>query len=251
MEKKPKAKVVVVLPAYNAAETLKRTLDDIPKGIANEVILVDDASNDQTVELAEKYNLTVHQHLFNMGYGANQKSCYKLALDAGADIVVMLHPDYQYDARVIGYMVGYIKDNYFDVVLGSRIRSRREALDQGMPLYKYLSNRFLSIAENILSGQNLSEWHTGMRSYSREVLESIDFENNSNDFVFDSQVLFQIVEKGFRMGEIPVPVRYFEEASSINFQRSLKYGLGTLMIAIGYFFRSLLNRKKAARKWAR
>ena len=236
-------KVAVVLPAYNAAETLKKTVEDIPKDVVDDVILVDDCSNDQTVELARSLGLFVYEHKFNLGYGGNQKTCYSIALERGAEIIVMLHPDYQYDARLISYFVGLIRDNYFDVVLGSRIRSRKETLEGGMPLYKYISNRGLSIFENILSGQNLSEWHTGMRAYSREVLEDIDFKEFSNDFVFDSQALFKIIENGFKIGEIPVPVRYFEEASSINFKRSMEYGLGTVAVAVSYFFRSLFRSK--------
>ncbi len=240
-DKNDKVKVTVVLPAYNAEETLKMTVDDIPGNVVDEIILVDDCSNDQTVGLAKELGLIVHEHKSNLGYGGNQKSCYDIALKRGADIIIMLHPDYQYDARLISYFVGLIRDNYFDVVLGSRIRSRRETLEGGMPVYKYLANRALSIFENILSGQNLSEWHTGMRAYSREVLESIDYHSFSDDFVFDSQALFKIVEKGFKIGEIPVPVRYFEEASSINFKRSLEYGLGTVVVALTFFFRKIFK----------
>ena len=235
-------KVAVVLPAYNAAETLKQTVGDIPSDIVDDIILVDDCSNDKTAELAKSLGLFVYEHKFNLGYGGNQKTCYSIALERGADIIIMLHPDYQYDARLISYFVGLIRDNYFDVVLGSRIRSRKETLEGGMPLYKYIANRGLSIFENILSGQNLSEWHTGMRAYSREVLESIKFKDFSNDFVFDSQALFKIVENGFKIGEIPVPVRYFQEASSINFKRSVQYGLGTVGIAISYFLRNLFHK---------
>ncbi len=229
-------KVVVVLPAYYAEKTLEQTVNDIPQGYVHEIILVDDCSKDQTVAVAQRLGLTVHQHEQNRGYGGNQKTCYRLALDRGADIVIMLHPDYQYDPKLIKYFVDYIADGYFDVMLGTRIRSRKEALDGGMPKYKYLANRFLSLFENIVSGQNLTEWHTGMRAYKREVLESIDFNHNSDDFVFDSQVLFQIVAKGYRIGEIPVPVRYRPESSSINFRRSVRYGLGTVWTAVKYLF---------------
>jgi len=227
-------KVVVVLPAYNAEKTLVQTVQEIPRETVGEIILVDDASHDHTVDLAKSLGLTVSCHQSNRGYGANQKTCYTLALEHGADIVVMLHPDYQYDPKLIRFFVDYLAEDYFDVMLGSRIRSRREALAGGMPPYKYLGNRLLTIFENLVSGLNLSEWHTGMRAYKREVLEKINFRQNSDDFVFDSQVLFQLVAKGYRIGEIPVPVRYFEEASSINFRRSLRYGLGTVGTALRY-----------------
>ncbi len=239
-----KSRVIVILPALNAEKTLKRTVADIPKNIVDEIILVDDGSHDRTVELARKLNLTVFCHEKNMGYGANQKTCYKLALEKGADIIVMIHPDYQYDPKVIKYLVGFIEEDYCDVMLGSRIRTRKEALDGGMPLYKYLANRFLTLFENILSGQNLSEWHTGMRAYRREVLENIDFINNSDDFVFDTQVLFQIVEKDYRISDIPIPVRYTAETSSINFIRSSKYGIQTVFVALGFFFRLCLKKIK-------
>ncbi|MCK4386515.1 MAG: glycosyltransferase family 2 protein [Candidatus Pacebacteria bacterium] len=235
------SKVIVVLPAYNAEKTLEKTLKEIPADSVDEIILVDDGSSDKTLKLARRFNLTVYHHKKNRGYGANQKTCYQKALEKGADIIVMLHPDYQYDPKLIKYLVNLIKENYCDVVLGNRIRSRQEALQGGMPVYKYFSNRFLSFWENILSGYNLSEWHTGMRAYRRAVLENIDFENNSNDFVFDSQVLFQIIEKNYRIGEIPVPVRYFPEASSINFSKSVKYGLQTMLVAFKFFLKRIFN----------
>jgi glycosyltransferase involved in cell wall biosynthesis len=235
----PKSKVVVVLPAYQAEKTLELTLRDIPLDVVDEIILVDDKSNDRTVEIARRFNLVVEQHSRNLGYGANQKTCYQLALQRNADIVVMLHPDYQYDPKLIPHFVDFIRNGYFDVMLGTRIRTRKESLAGGMPRYKYISNRFLTLFENIITGQNLSEWHTGMRAYSRKVLESIDYLNNSNDFVFDSEVLFQIVERGFRIGEIPVPVRYFPEASSINFSRSLRYGFGTVATALKFLIRKI------------
>lgn len=240
MNKKPK--VIVILPAFNAEATLEKTVGDIPMDIVSEVILVDDGSSDGTVALAHSLNLSVYSHGINKGYGANQKTCYKFALEKGADIIVMIHPDYQYDAKVIKYLVGFIEEGYADVMLGSRIRSRKEALDGGMPYYKYLSNRMLTFFENILSGQNLSEWHTGLRAYKREVLEAIPFMKNSNDFVFDTEVLFQIIEKGYRIGDIPVPVRYAVESSSINFERSLEYGILTLFTAFKFFFKTQIRK---------
>jgi len=231
-------KIIVVLPAYNAASTLEMTVNDIPD-IVDEIILVDDKSNDDTVAIAKRLNLFVFSREKNGGYGANQKDCYKLALEHGADLVVMIHPDYQYDPKLINYFAKFIAEDYFDVMLGTRIRSRQEALAGGMPMYKYISNRALTMLENFISGYNLSEWHTGMRAYKREVLEKINWQKNSDDFVFDSEMLFQIVAKKYRIGETPVTVRYFKEASSINFRRSLKYGLST----VGVAFKFLFNRK--------
>jgi glycosyltransferase involved in cell wall biosynthesis len=228
-------KIIVVLPAYNAASTLERTINDLPE-MVDQIILVDDKSNDETAALARKLGLMVFEHDKNKGYGGNQKTCYRLALEQGGDIVVMIHPDYQYDPKLVKYFAEFIVDGYFDVMLGTRIRSRRETLAGGMPRYKYISNRALTVFENLISGHNLSEWHTGMRAYTKEVLERINFQKNSDDFVFDSQVLFQVIANQFRIGEIPVPVRYFKEASSINFKRSLKYGLGTVGVALKYFF---------------
>ncbi|MFA6514500.1 MAG: glycosyltransferase family 2 protein [Patescibacteria group bacterium] len=228
-------KIIVVLPAYNAALTLTKTVLDIPN-IVDEIILVDDKSTDDTVKIGRELGLTVFEHDNNKGYGGNQKTCYKLALSHGADIIVMIHPDYQYDPKLVKYFAEFIADSYFDVMLGTRIRSRQETLAGGMPMYKYLANRLLTIFENFISGRNLSEWHTGMRAYKREVLEKIVWQNNSDDFVFDSQMLFQIIAHDYRIGEIPVPVRYFKEASSINFWRSLKYGLATVWTGIRYLF---------------
>ncbi|HPY08529.1 MAG: glycosyltransferase family 2 protein [Patescibacteria group bacterium] len=227
-------KIVVVLPAYNAAATLEKTVNDLPS-IVDEIILVDDRSGDDTVAVAKRLGISVFEHEANKGYGGNQKTCYRLALERGGDIIVMIHPDYQYDPRLVKYFAEFIADNYFEVMLGTRIRSRQEALAGGMPKYKYFSNRVLTIFQNLISGRNLSEWHTGMRAYKREVLEKIDWQNNSDDFVFDSQMLFKIVAKGYRIGEIPVPVRYFKEASSINFSRSLKYGLATVWTGLKYW----------------
>lgn len=232
-------KTIIVLPAYNAEKTLRKTIRAIPKNIADEIILVDDASSDQTAKLAQKLGLTLYQHSSNRGYGANQKSCYRLALSHGGKIVVMLHPDYQYDPCLIPHLVDFIRHGYFDVMLGSRIRTRREALEGGMPPYKYYANRVLTLVQNLATGQNLGEWHSGMRVYSRQVLKTVPFETFSNDFVFDTQMLLAIIRRGFRIGDIPVPVRYFPEASSINFRRSLKYGLLTLYETFKY---ALTNR---------
>lgn len=223
------------MPAYNAERTVAKTVADIPKGTVDEIILVDDHSKDQTVAVAQKLGLKVIEHPHNRGYGGNQKTCYRAALDAGADIVVMIHPDYQYDARLVPYLTGLLKDNICDVVLGNRIRTRQEALQGGMPAYKYLSNRFLTIIENLLMRQNLGEWHSGMRAYTRRVLETIPWELNSDDFVFDCEFLIQASALGFRLGDIPAPARYFEEASSINFRRSLRYGLESLKSILRYY----------------
>lgn len=222
-------KTIIVMPAYNAEKTLQQTLDDIPKGCANEIILVDDASKDNTAELAKKLGLKVIVHEKNLGYGGNQKTCYREALKAGADIVVMLHPDYQYDPKLVPYLSGLIKGGICDIVLANRIRTRKEAIKGGMPLYKYIFNRMLTFIENFFLGLNLGEYHTGYRAFSRKVLETIRWEDNSNDFVFDQEILIQAAAHEFRIGEIPVPAKYFEEASSINFVRSSKYGLETLL----------------------
>lgn len=221
-------RTIVVMPAYNAASTLERTYDDIPKDLIDEIILVDDRSSDDTVSIARRLGLTVVEHAQNLGYGGNQKTCYDHALERGADYVVMIHPDYQYDARSIPAAVHVLQLGICDVVLGNRIRTRREALQGGMPPVKYFANRGLTIIENLLSGQNLGEWHSGFRAYRRVVLEKVPYHRNSDDFVFDSQFLVQCVHLGFRLGDIPVPVRYFDEASSINFRRSTTYALLTL-----------------------
>jgi glycosyltransferase involved in cell wall biosynthesis len=232
-------RVIAVMPAYNAERTLAATLADVPAGAVDEVILVDDGSTDRTVELARALGLTVFVHPENRGYGGNQKTCYREALARGADIVVMIHPDYQYDSRVIPHAVGFLELGICDVVLGNRIRSRAEALRGGMPFYKYLSNRLLTVVENFALGQNLGDFHSGFRVYRREVLETIPFEGNSDDFVFDTQFLAQAVHFGFRLGDIPVPVRYFAEASSINFRRSVVYGLSTLGVVGRYWLNRL------------
>jgi glycosyltransferase involved in cell wall biosynthesis len=237
--RRTKQKVIAVMPAYNAEKTLAATVADMPVGCVDEVILVDDGSKDRTVELARDMGLTVIVHEKNKGYGGNQKTCYREALSRGADIIVMIHPDYQYDSRVVAAAVEFIDLDICDVVLGSRIRSRDEALAGGMPRYKYLANRFLTFIENVLLGQNLGDFHSGFRVYRRQVLETIPFERNSDDFVFDTQFLAQAVHFGFRLGDVPVPVRYFDEASSINFSRSVKYGLQTLNVMWTYWLNRL------------
>ena len=235
----PKAKTIVVMPAYNAEKTLERTIKDIPPGSVDEVILVDDCSKDGTVALAKKLGLTVIQHTTNKGYGGNQKTCYKAALEKGADVVVMVHPDYQYDARLVPIMAGLITNDIADMVCGNRIRTRWEALGGGMPVYKYVFNRLLTGFENIVTGQNLGEWHSGLRAYSRKCLETIPWENNSDDFVFDQQFLIQAAYMKQRMGDVPVAARYFAEASSINFRRSCVYGLEALWCLALYVLQRL------------
>ena len=236
-------KKIIVLPAYNAAKTLRETVGSLPTGAFDEVLLVDDCSSDGTYELALELGLKAVRHPRNSGYGGNQKTCYALALERGADIVVMLHQDYQYDPRVIPFMTGIIEDGICDVVLGNRIRTRAEALSGGMPVYKYLANRFLTVIENLAAGQNLGEWHSGLRAYSRAALENINWADNSEGFAFDSQYLFQAAFKGLRLGDIPVPARYFPEASSVAFAGGVRYGLQTLLAA-GEF---LVNKTGLAR----
>lgn len=234
-----KPKIIAVMPAYNAEATLERTLRDIPPGTVDEIILVDDCSRDRTVEVATNLGLTVIRHQKNTGYGGNQKTCYTEALERGADIVVMIHPDYQYDSRVIPIAAELIRLGNVDVILGSRIRTRAEALEGGMPAWKYIANRCLTIFENVMLGQNLGDFHSGFRAYHRKVLEAVPWRENSNDFVFDTQFLAQAVFFDFRLGDIPVPVRYFKEASSINFRRSLRYGLLTVWIMILFWLNRL------------
>lgn len=224
----PLDKVVVVMPAYNAEQTLEVTYHDIDHELVDEVVLVDDCSSDGTSALAERLGITTIRHTTNTGYGGNQKTCYAKALELGADIVVMIHPDYQYDARTIPAIVNILRLGICDVVMGSRVRTRREVLEAGMPLWKYIANRCLTITENVVLGQNLGDFHTGLRAYNRKVLETLPYERNSDDFVFDTQFLVQAVHFGFKIGDIPVPCRYFDEASQINFKRSARYGLGTL-----------------------
>src|SRR2546423_284226 len=221
-------KGIAGLPAYNAERTLAATLADFPPGCVDDILLVDDGSTDHTVAVARAMGLTVLVHPENRGYGGNQKTCYQYALEHGADVVVMIHPDYQYDSRVIPHAVGVIELGICDVVLGSRIRSRDEAFRGGMPAWKYLANRFLTAVENLALGQNLGDFHSGFRVYRPAVLERIPFEKNSDDFVFDTQFLVQAVRLGFRPGDVAVPVRYFKEAGSINFRPTVRYGLGTL-----------------------
>ncbi len=220
--------VMAVLPAYNAARTLERTVAEIPRDVVDDVLLVDDASTDGTADLARRMGLRVLEHDTNRGYGANQKTCYREALLTDAEIVVMLHPDYQYDGRVIGHLVGFIELGICDVMLGSRIRTREEALRGRMPIWKYLGNRALTLVENIAFGQNLGEFHSGLRAYSRQVLERVPFQDNDDGFVFDSQFLAQAIALGFRLGDVPVPVRYHDDASSVNLHQSVAYGIGTL-----------------------
>jgi glycosyltransferase involved in cell wall biosynthesis len=244
-------RTIAVMPAYNAARTIERTVADIPPGTVDEILVVDDCSRDNTTEVAQRLGLSVIRHEQNKGYGGNQKTCYRYALDQSADYIVMIHPDYQYDSRVIGVAVEILRLGICDVVLGSRIRTRREALAGGMPVYKYLFNRMLTLIENIALGQNLGDFHSGFRAYRRSVLETIPYEINSDDFVFDSQFLAQSVHFGFKVGDIPVPVRYFDEASSINFRRSVVYGLRTLEVLVRfwahrlYVWRSPLFQDKA------
>ncbi|MEM7496724.1 MAG: glycosyltransferase family 2 protein [Pseudomonadota bacterium] len=220
-------RVCVVLPAYNAAATLKATYRDLPRDVVDDIVLVDDASPDNTVEVAEELGIHVVRHPKNRGYGGNQKTCYRTALDRGADIVVMVHPDYQYSPKLVTAMSSMIASGEFDVVLGSRILGIG-ALAGGMPLYKYIANRGLTFAQNLMLSHKLSEYHTGYRAWSREVLETLPLDRCSDDFVFDNQMLSQAIYMRFRMGEISCPTRYFDDASSINFPRSVKYGLGCL-----------------------
>ncbi|MCC6281793.1 MAG: glycosyltransferase family 2 protein [Saprospiraceae bacterium] len=232
-------KVVVVLPAYNAAKTLEKTYREIPFDLVDEVILCDDHSRDNTAELARSLGIQhVIVHEKNTGYGGNQKSLYNKALEIGGDIVIMLHPDYQYTPKLIPSMVNIIGEELYPVVLGSRILGMG-ALRGGMPMYKYIANRFLTLAQNLLIRYKLSEYHTGYRAFSRPVLETIRFNQNSDDFVFDNEMLSQIVYAGFDIGEVTCPTKYFEEASSINFKRSMKYGLGVLRVSVMHFFQRM------------
>lgn len=232
-------KVIVVLPAYNAAKTLEKTYTEIPFDLVDEVILCDDASRDDTTEVARK--LGIHQiieHKSNKGYGGNQKSLYNKALELNGDIVIMLHPDYQYTPKLIPAMVNIIGDELYPVVLGSRILGKG-ALQGGMPVYKYLANRILTFTQNLLVNYKLSEYHTGYRAFSRQVLETINYNENSDDFVFDNEMLSQIIFAGFHIAEVTCPTKYFEEASSINLPRSMKYGFGVLRVSLTHFLQRL------------
>ena len=229
-------KIVVVLPAYNAALTLEKTYREIPLDIVDEVILVDDCSNDSTFDVATKLGIKhIIQHEENKGYGGNQKTCYKKALELGADIVVMLHPDYQYSPQLIPAMVSVIGSGLYPIVFASRILGK-SALNGGMPKYKYFSNRILTMIQNILMNEKLTEYHTGYRAYSSEVLKKINFDLNSNDFIFDNEMIALIFYNGYAIAELTCPTKYFEEASSINFRRSVKYGFGVLRVSFLYFF---------------
>jgi glycosyltransferase involved in cell wall biosynthesis len=226
-------KIVVVLPAYNAERTLEQTYREIPLDLVDDVVLTDDASRDQTVALARRLGISTIVHDRNRGYGANQKTCYRAALERGADIVIMLHADYQYTPTLIPAMAHLIGSGEFDVALGSRILGG-QAMRGGMPRYKYVSNRALTLAQNLLMGSKLSEFHTGYRAFTRRVLEALPLDRNSDDFVFDAQMLSQILYAGFRVGEVSCPAKYFPEASSINFARSVRYGVGCLTTALGF-----------------
>ncbi|MCU0361991.1 MAG: glycosyltransferase family 2 protein [Bacteroidales bacterium] len=228
-------KIAIVLPAYNAEKTLRRTFEEIPAGIADFIILTDDHSSDGTLSVARSLPLShIIEHDRNKGYGANQKTCYDKALALGADIIVMLHPDYQYTPRLIPAMCNLISAGLFDVVLGSRILGRG-ALEGGMPLYKYIANRFLTFFQNIMLNQKLSEYHTGFRAYSAEVLRNIAYKSNSDTYIFDNQVLAQIIERRYRIGEISCPTEYSDDSSSINFRNSLAYGTGVIWVSLQFF----------------
>ncbi|MDZ4744999.1 MAG: glycosyltransferase family 2 protein [bacterium] len=236
-------KIVVVLPAYNASKTLERTYREIPFEMVDEVVLVDDHSPDDTMQVARNLGIVhIVRHDNNKGYGGNQKTCYTKALELGADIVVMLHPDYQYTPKLIPSMAWIIANDVYPVVLASRILGNG-ARKGGMPLYKYVANRLLTLTQNMLVGQKLSEYHTGYRAFSREVLESIDWRSNSDDFVFDNEMLSQIILAGYEIGEVTCPTKYFDDASSINFRRSVQYGIGVLRVSIVHAFKRMGVRK--------
>ena len=231
--------ITVVMPAYNAEQTLKKTYDEIPFDIVDNIILVDDASSDDTIKLAQNLGIQhVIRHDKNKGYGGNQKTCYNKALEIGSDIVVMLHPDYQYTPLLISSICHMIANGLYPVVIASRILGKG-ALKGGMPLYKYISNRFLTFTQNILMGQKLSEYHTGYRAFTKEVLLSVNYNSNSDDFVFDNQMLTQIFFNGYNVGEVSCPTKYFKEASSINLVRSIKYGFGVLGVSFAYMLQKM------------
>jgi glycosyltransferase involved in cell wall biosynthesis len=229
-------KIIIVMPAYNAELTLEKTYRDIPKGLVPEIILCDDQSKDRTVEIARKLGLTVLLHDKNEGYGGNQKTLYKEALKRSPDIIVMLHPDYQYDSKKIPDLIQPIINNQADIVLGSRMIGKG-ALEGGMPIYKYISNRFLTFCENKALGLNLSEYHTGLRAYSRDFLKKVDWQDNSDDFLFDGQILIKAAKLGFRIAEIPIETRYFKEASQVGIFTGIKYGIGILWELVKTIFR--------------
>ena len=231
-------RIAVVLPAYNAAATLERTYREVPRDLVDEILLVDDSSQDETVSIARRLDVKTFVHPTRRGYGGNQKTCYREALRLKADVFIMLHPDYQYPPQLIPAMASMVVSGEYDMVLGSRILGG-QALKGGMPLYKYLSNRFLTAVENLLTLAKLSEYHTGYRAFSREVLETLPLEENSNDFLFDNQMIVQALFFGFRIGEISCSARYFPEASTINFSRSVRYGLGVLMTALQFRLQNL------------
>lgn len=229
----------MVLPAYNAASTIEKTIAEIPQDLVDDIVLVDDKSSDNTIEVARKIGIKhIVQHTVNKGYGGNQKSCYHKAMELQADIIIMLHPDYQYTPKLILAMVSVIGNDLYKVVFGSRILGKG-ALKGGMPLYKYISNRFLTLFQNLLMNQKLSEYHTGYRAYHRQVLEAINFDQNSDDFIFDNEMVAQIFYHNFEIAEITCPTKYFEEASSINLKRSITYGLGVLKVSVLYFLTKL------------
>ena len=227
-------RVIVVMPAYNAAQTIEKTFREIPLDLVDEVVVTDDASSDDTISVAERLGLHLRVHSTNLGYGANQKTCYQAALELNGDVVVMLHPDYQYTPKLLPAMISMLTDGPYDVVLGSRILGGA-ALKGGMPRYKYIANRFLTATQNLFCDAKLSEYHTGYRAFTRQVLEDLPLLENSDDFVFDNQMLAQILHRGFSIGEISCPAAYFEEASSINFSRSVRYGLGVLATSLQLF----------------
>jgi glycosyltransferase involved in cell wall biosynthesis len=226
-------KVIVVLPAYHAALTLERTIAELPPDVADEIVLVDDCSHDATVEIARRLKLRVFVHDRNRGYGANQKTCYTEALKLGGDIILMLHPDYQYSPKLAGAMAHMVVSGEYDVVLGSRILAQN-AVAAGMPRYKYFANRFLTLVQNLMLGQKLSEYHTGYRAFARKVLTDVPWQENSDNFIFDNQILCQIIRRGYRIGEISCPTRYQPDAASIDFRQSMIYGLGVLSCCIRY-----------------
>jgi glycosyltransferase involved in cell wall biosynthesis len=232
-------KIIVVMPAYNAQKTLAKTYRDISPKVVDKIILVDDGSHDRTIEVAKRLGIETIVHPQNRGYGGNQKTCYMLALNEGADIVVMIHPDYQYDSSLIEEIIKPIVDGRSDIVLGSRIRTRKEALDGGMPPYKYFANRSLTIIENIILGQNLSEYHTGFRAFRKTVLRRLPFHKFSDDFIFDQDILISAVKANYKIGEIQVPVRYRPDSSSISFMRSVKYGMGIVWDLVLFILASL------------